>query len=205
MSEPGYVIAVCGTSGAGKSTVIEFLMALLGDAIVLRMDDYETSNLFPDLARWLEEGADPNQFLSPQFISDLRSLRNGVGVTLPGAQEEMGPARFILVEEPFGREREQMRDLIDFVAYIDVPPEIALVRQVLRKNPFLPWEQDPEIFIHHLRDFLSWYIHVGRSAYQAMIPRVMKNSDLLIDGMLPPEKIAEKIYTAVLIKQPRYS
>lgn len=205
MGQPGYVIAVCGTSGAGKSTVMECLMAQLGDAIILRMDDYAASNLFPDFASWLEEGADPDQFQSPQFSSDLRSLRNGAGITLPETQEELVPVRFILVEEPFGRERAQMRDIIDFVAYIDVPPEVALVRQILRKNNFLPWEQDPEVFIHHLRDFLSWYIHVGRSAYQAMLPRLLKNSDLVVDGTLPPEKIAEKIYTAVQARQPHRS
>lgn len=203
MSEPGYVIAVCGASGAGKSTVMEFLMALLGDSVSLRMDDYRSSNQFPDLARWLEEGADPNQFQSPQFDSDLSTLRGGGSITLPETQESLGPARFILVEVPFGRERESMRGLIDWVVYIDVPPEIALVRQILRKSPFLPWEKDPDVFLHHLRDFLTWYIQVGRSAYQAMLPIALKHSDQVIDGTLPPEQIAEKIYSVVLHQRQR--
>ncbi len=200
-STPGFVIAVCGPSGAGKTTVIEILSALLGDAVPLRFDDYEESTVFPELKHWLEEGADPNQFQSPQFLADLRSLRAGEAIQHPVTQQMVASARFILLEEPFGRERDQLRQWIDLVVYIDVPLEIALIRQILRKTPFLPWEQDPETFIHHLRDFLSWYMQVGRAAYLSMLPRVMKNCDLLIDGTQPAEKIAEEIYAAVSARQ----
>jgi uridine kinase len=202
-SEPSYVIALSGPSGAGKSTVIQELISRFGSAVALRIDDYEASSFFPDTAQWLAESADPNAFHTPQFIADVRSLRSGIAITPPDTSVAIQPARFLIVEEPFGRGRDQMQDLIDFVAHIEIPLEIALARKILRQNAFLPWEQDPEVFIAHLREFLSWYLSVGRTFYLAIRDRVLKNCDLVVDGIRPPEEIAEAIVTAVQAKQPR--
>jgi uridine kinase len=199
--EPGYVIALCGPSGAGKSTVAQQLATLLGGAPVLRIDDYEASSTYPETDRWLADGADPNAFETPQLIEDLRTLRSGRAIIPPGAAEALQPARFLIVEEPFGRERDQLRELIDFVAHVEVPLEIALARKLLRQNAFLPWEQDPHVFITHLREFLTWYLHEGRAFYLAIRERVVGSSDLLVDGMLPPEAVAAAIYSAVLARQ----
>jgi hypothetical protein len=42
------------------------------------------------------------------------------------------PSEFIVIEEPMGRERAEMASLIDFVAVIETPLEIALTRRLLR-------------------------------------------------------------------------
>jgi uridine kinase len=206
MTEPGtsvYVIALSGHSGAGKSTAIQHLASRLGSAVVLGIDDYEATSTYPEAIQWLAEGADPNAFQTPQLVEDVRALRSGAAITPPDAHEPVQPASFLIVEEPFGRGREQMRGMIDFVAYIDVPLEIALARKILRRNAFLPWEQDPGVFMAHLQEFLTWYLKVGRAFYLATRDGVLASCDLVVDGTLPPEQVAEAIYAAVRARRLR--
>jgi len=180
-----YVIAVSGPSGAGKSTAVRNLVARLGDATALYFDDYEASSIYPDIAQWLANGADPNQFQTPQFSADLRALRAGKS------------ARVIVLEEPFGRERAEIADLIDFVVCIELPLEIALARKLLRMLGFFLAEQTPDAFAKHLQFFLPWYIESGRELYRAVQQRVLRNCDLIADGMLPPEALANSIEEAI--------
>ena len=200
--EPSYVIALSGPSGAGKSTLIQELSARFESAAALRIDDYEASSIYPDTAQWLAKGADPNEFQTPQFSADVLALRSGITIFSSATSLAIQPARFLIVEEPFGRGRNQMRDLIDFVVHIEIPLEIALARKILRQNAFLPWEQDPAVFIGHLREFLEWYLSVGRAFYLAIRDRVLTDCDLVVDGTRPTEEIAEAIVSAVRAKQP---
>ena len=192
-----FVIAVAGHSGAGKSTVIENLVSQLGSANLLSLDEYESSSIYPSTAKWLEGGANPDEFQSPQLVADITALKNGKGIIHPLTGRKMNTASFLIIEEPFGRERSALRDLIDFVIYIDVPLDIAYARKLSRKNEFLPWEDNPDIFISNLRENLEWYLSIGREFYLAIAQRVRPNCDLIIDGTLPTESITNKIITAI--------
>ena len=192
-----FVIAVAGHSGAGKSTVIENLVSQLGSANSLSLDEYESSSIYPSTAKWLEGGANPDEFQSPQLVADITTLKNGKGIIHPLTGRKMKTASFLIIEEPFGRERSALRDLIDFVIYIDVPLDIAYARKLSRKNEFLPWEDNPDIFISNLRENLEWYLSTGREFYLAIAQRVQPNCDLIIDGTLPTESITNKIITAI--------
>jgi uridine kinase len=199
-NQPGYVIGLSGPSGAGKSTVIQALSSRFGNAVAVGIDEYEASSVYPDSAQWLAEGADPNMFQTPQFLADVRALRSGRSILAPTTSAVIQPTHVLIVEEPFGRGRDQMRDLIDFVVYVDLPLEIALARKILRQNAFLPWEQDPDVFIAHLREFLGWYLRVGRSFYLAVGERVLRDCDLVVDGTRPTEEVVEAIVSAVQAK-----
>lgn len=201
-SKSSYVIALAGPSGAGKSTLLHELSVRFGGAVVLRIDEYEATSTFPDTAEWLANGADPNAFLSPQFVADLHALRSGNTIVAPDTTVCIQPTHVLLVEEPFGKARDQMRNLIDFVVHVDIPLEIALARKLLRQNAFLPWEQNPDVFIDHLREFLMWYLSVGRAFYIAVRKRVLEQCDLVVDGTSSTEAIVEMIVSAVQAKQP---
>ena len=200
-NEPSFVIALSGPSGAGKSTLLQELALHFEDAVTLQIDDYEATSIYPDTAQWLAEGADPNAFHTPQFIADICSLRAGFPIFPPTGSVGIQPSRFLIIEEPFGRGRDKIRDCIDFVVHIDIPFEIALARKLLRQNKFLPWEQDTEVFIAHLQEFLEWYLSVGRAFYLAIRERVLKDCDLIIDGTRSTEEIAETIVIAVRASQ----
>ena len=128
-----FVIAITGASGAGKTALVKEVTALLDDAVPFYLDDYASTHQPPeDLADWYRRGTDPYEWKNPRFLQDLRHLRSGMPITPPTSDREIKPARIILMEEPFGRTREGMDKLVDFVACIDVPLDIALARRTLR-------------------------------------------------------------------------
>jgi uridine kinase len=192
-----FIIAIAGHSGAGKSTLIEYLLSQLGNANALSLDEYESSSAYPSAAKWIEDGADPNEFHTPQFDADIRTLKNGQSIFHPETKKKIEPNPLLIIEEPFGRGRLALHDLIDFVVYMDTPLEVAYIRKISRKNNFLPWEDDPDVFIAHLRENMEWYLRVGRSFYLAIAERVRENCDLIVDGTCSTEQIADKIVKAI--------
>ena len=200
-----FVIAVSGPSGAGKSTVVRNLATRLDDTMALYFDDYEASSIYPDIARWLADGGDPNQFQTPQLSADLHALCAGKAITLAHNGQVAQPARVIVLEEPFGRERAEVAGLIDFVVCIDLPLEIALARKLLRMLDFLLAEQTPDAFAKHLQFFLPWYIESGRELYRVVQQRVLRNCDLTADGTLPADALADSIEAAIRGKLPQGS
>lgn len=191
-----FVIAIAGHSGSGKSTLVRNLSARLGDSILLGIDDYDASS-YPHAVEWIERGADPNEFQTPQFFADVRALKEGGTIVHPETREETKPAKHLIIEEPFGKGRDALRSLIDLAIYVDTPLEVAYARKLLRKSDFLPWEDDPPVFIEHLRENLEWYLRVGRRFYQAVEASARKDCDLIVDGLLPAEKIVEQVYAFI--------
>jgi uridine kinase len=173
----------------------------LGSANSLSLDEYEASSTYPPAAKWIEDGADPNEFQTPQFAADVRTLKTGKSIIHPETEKEIKPDRFLIIEEPFGRGRDALRNLIDFVVYVDTPLEMAYIRKISRKNDFLPWEDNPELFITNLRQNMEWYLQVGRKFYLAVAERVQENCDLIVDGTLSTEQITDKIIEAINEKQ----
>lgn len=192
-----FVIAITGHSGAGKSTLIQELVRRLGDAISLSFDDYQSTSKYPPTEQWLEEGADPNQFATPDFAADAQKLVMGEAILHPITNSAIRPARYLVLEEHFGRGRNAIREMIDFVVLLDLPLELAHARKLLRKNDFLPWEDNPELFIRNLREHLNWYIRVGQEFYTAVDHIVREDCDLIVDGTQPTSQIALQIVQAV--------
>lgn len=198
-AQPPFVLAIAGHSGSGKSTLARNLATRLGGAITLGIDDYASDNYPPSVA-WLERGADPNDFQTPQFFADVCALKHGKAILHPATRQKMNPTAFVIIEEPFGKGRDALREQIDFLVYVDTPLEVAYFRKVLRKSDFLPWEDNPQVFIQHLRENLEWYLQIGRKFYLAVSQSARKDCDLLVDGELPSQKLADQIVQAIRIK-----
>lgn len=106
---PSFVIAISGLSGAGKTSLVQKVTSLLKDAVSLYFDDYASVSKYPsNFSEWIREGADPNQWETPQLIEDLQALRQGKSISLPDNKGMIKTASFIVMEEPFGRERTKM-------------------------------------------------------------------------------------------------
>jgi len=187
-----FVVAFAGHSGAGKSTLIKKLTSVTGDANFLRVDDYDSSS-YPHAAKWIEDGADPNEFQTPRFFSDIITLKNGKSILHPETNIEVEPARFLFIEEPFGRGRAAISRFIDFSIYIDTPLEIALARKLLRMSNLIA-QGTSDITIE---EHLHWYLKVGRSFYIAVERNARKSCDLIVDGTLSTKEMLEIIYKAM--------
>lgn len=191
MNRSAFTIAVSGPSGSGKSTLTKQLRDKLVDAISFHFDDYASTNKYPDdFVEWLEKGADPKLVQSPNFNRDLYELVQGRSIKLPSNQM-VKSEKYIIVEEPFGRGREGMAELIDFVVCIDIPLEVALARRILRgiQNA----EYSPSETLKNFEEYLSQYLIVVRNLYQAINSNVMTDCDLIVSGLEPMDVITDKI------------
>jgi len=196
MSKTPFVIAISGPSGAGKSTLIKNLVNLLEDAVSLSIDDYPDDH-YPPAIGWLERGANPDEFETPQFFADVHSLKNGKSIFHPETQQKTEQPAYLIIEEPFGKSRSAFKDLIDFHAEIDTPLEIAFPRRLLRIMNWKPKDEQ----LPYIKRHLEWYLSAGRRFYLAIQEKARKDKDLTVDGTLPSEMIAKTIFTAILEKR----
>jgi len=203
-----FVIAVSSVSGGGKTSLVKNAAELL-DASVLLFDEYKTvSHYPPDIRKWLDDGADVDEWKTPQFAQDVAALKGGQSVTVPRDGRIVQPSEYIVIEEPLGRERAEMAPHIDFVAVIDTPLEIALCRGIMRDAGH--WlVEDPEGapkeqlvnsqkgLWNYLRGYLGFYLYAGRELYIAVQEQATATCDLVLDGQLPADELARQLVTAV--------
>ncbi|MCM3782025.1 AAA family ATPase [Neobacillus mesonae] len=191
MNKSAFTIAISGPSGSGKTTVTKQLRDKFDDAISFHFDDYASTNKYPDdFSEWLKKGADPKLVQNPKFNRDLFELVRGRSIELPNGQI-LRSEKYIIVEEPFGRGREGMAELIDFVVCIDIPLEVALARRVLREIQTA--ERNPTETLNTVGEYMSQYLNVIRNLYQSINSKVMAECDLIVSGLEPIDAITDKI------------
>lgn len=211
------VIAISGYSGAGKSTVVSHLSKAF-NCSALFFDDYASRKDFPsDISAWIRNGGDPNIISTPLFCNHLIQLLNGQSIEFVkgnGWAKEYGinhfekevkiimPSPLIIVEEPFGRERQEIKELIDIVVYLDIEPEIALGRRIHDLIQYL--RNDSEVLINLLDHFLFDYLYRGvKDMYIEIGMKVKANSDLIINANRSIEEIVLEI-SELIGKKKRY-
>ncbi len=209
------VVAIAGTSGAGKTTLARKTAELVG-GIVLRADDYYADATFPDgldgLGRWLDDGADPNRWQTPGFADDVRTLASGQAIVDRKTGQRLDPSQLILVEEFFGRGRAEMARVIDLVVYVDTPREVALARRLQRgmgtswkawwsehgsEAPAAEVAERAKASLAFLERELNLYQKYFRRLYTRNEQRVRPTCDIFLDGMRPPEELAEALATTL--------
>ncbi|MDQ3904103.1 MAG: hypothetical protein M3300_01305 [Actinomycetota bacterium] len=197
------VVAIAGPSGAGKTTLVQHVAALLADATPVYFDDYAALSTYPeDLAAWLAAGADPDRWQTPRLAADVQALRSGMPVLHPDGTIILQPARYVVLEEPFGRERQEMALAIDVVVVIDLPLEIALARRLRRTMSHGREQWSTEQLLTHMEDYLAAYLAWGRTLYRVVNRRAMQSCDIVVDGTQPPEVLARQIVEAVRSRSP---
>jgi hypothetical protein len=171
---------------------------ILGDAVTLSSDDYQAGAVGPtDLLAWLRDGADPAAWQIPQLAADLGALRRGIPVVVAGSTIPLSPAPYIIVEEPAGRGRPDLRSALDLVAVIDIPAEIALARRIRREIAGEREPADSSAYLQALDAYLSWYVIGMHDVYAAVNRHALASCDLILDGSKPIDELAQQVVELV--------
>lgn len=180
-----FVVAVSGMSGAGKTSVVRQTVERLGNATALFFDDYiRVSTYPPDLMDWLARGADVDEWKTPQLAADLRALRTS------------GEFDYVVMEEPFGRKRAEMRGLIDMAAHLDVPSDVLLARRLLRR---LEEErhQFGDAVLDRVHQDLREHLSTDRTLELAGAESAKASADIVLDGRKTLDEIVTRLVEEV--------
>jgi uridine kinase len=191
-----FVVSISGTSGAGKSSVIEKAAAHLSSSCTLHFDDYVT--LGQDIAQiraWVDAGTDLDAIKTPGLADDLRGLRARVAVRPPAGGRRIEPADFIILEEPFGRARAELSSLIDFAVFIDTPADVAQARRLLREIE--AGRREPARLVGEIEIQLNAYLAAARDAYLAAGNVVRASADIVLDGMRNADELAAALVAEI--------
>lgn len=105
-----------------------------------------------------------------------------------------------------------MAGLIDFLAVVHTPLEIALARRTIRnlelQSPVRIENATREELIRqvpeirgYLKYFMNLDIEIEREVYLKLMEQVEPDADLILDEMLPMEKLADELIRAVKEKR----
>ena len=138
------VIGICGASGSGKSTLAEELERKLNVPCVrLAQDSYYKDHPDMDFAQRERINYDePDGFEYADLLSDLTALRRGEPITRKGYDYKLHrrcdsdalihPADVVLLEGIHVFYHPLVREQLDFKIFIQVDPDICLLRRVQR-------------------------------------------------------------------------
>jgi uridine kinase len=193
MSEPATAaaIAVAGPPGGGKTTLVRRLSARLGGAPTLNYDDYEqiTRRSPAEIAAWLDRGAPADEVPLPNFAQALVSLK-------------CGPARHVILDFLLARAHQPTARHIDFMIWIDTPLDIALARTLRAQVERARGAPAAAQFTAWLAGYLDSYAGVMHRSYQLQRATVRPHADIILDGMLPPDQLAELAAAEILRRFP---
>lgn len=138
------LIGLCGGSGSGKSTMIEWIKKEFpGQVSVIDMDNYYISrDELPFEERRLINYDVPESLDWNTMIRHIKMLMSGENIPQPkftfqtyerlAEAEETKPADILIVDGIFSFYHEELRKLYDLKVYVDVPSDIRLARRMLR-------------------------------------------------------------------------
>ncbi|BBH24407.1 hypothetical protein Back11_57520 [Paenibacillus baekrokdamisoli] len=182
------VVSISGPSGSGKSSLVHAVIQRLPNACSLHFDDYKETTTFPaDLSKWVSDGCNPDDFITPKLVEDLRAIRT--------QQQDING--LVIVEEPFGRGRTAMSGLIDYVVCIDIPLEIAFARTVKRAAQTVPEDVEVSVLLNSIVEYVDQYLSVSRHTYALVNENVKKDCNLVVDGTKDIDDLANEIVTAL--------
>lgn len=138
------IIGICGASGSGKSTLAEELCNRISNhCVYLKQDSYYKDH--SDLSFEQRERInydEPSAFDHETLLNDLCALRSGNSITAKDydysqhrrcdSGDIIHPTDVVLIEGIHMFYDEAVRNMLDFKIFVQVDPDICLLRRVTR-------------------------------------------------------------------------
>jgi uridine kinase len=202
-----YVVGVAAPAGGGKSTLVRALAEAMADTAVLHIDSYQkiTEQPVREIVRWMERGADFDEFEIPQLAGHLEKLKQGLAVADPKTGHEIAPRKYILFETHFGRAHRDSGRFIDFLIWLDTPLDVALARNLMDLIAPLLQAREPAVLRERLASIqrhLAAYLQDVRRLRLLQKERVGAGADLVIDGAESLDTMVERARLEILRRLP---
>lgn len=196
-----FVTCVSSPSGGGKTAVVQRLGQLRPDAVTLYFDDYddigEGANIHPEsLRQRIRDGLDYNAWQMPGLIRDVALLKQGQTIRSPSNGAAIAPQPLVFLDAALGRANAALRPYLDFAVYIDTPLDVALARR-LQRDYFGEKQRSATEALHAIHAMTAAYLDWARDAYLDLDRQVKPQCDLVVDGCLAVDQLAQQILTAV--------
>lgn len=164
-------IAIAGVSGGGKTALTTHLATHTNNAKALFFDDYDLDGP-EDALEWIDRGANSHEWNLEPFVADFMELLKQ-------------PVEYIFLDYSFAYQHTRMKEFIDLAVFIETPLDLALARRISRDFQNSSGEEIVAQVNH--------YASHGRRAYIHMLETIQPDSDLLVDGTLAVEVLANQI------------
>lgn len=187
------IIGICGISGAGKTRITNLLAERL-NSTTIHWDDYDSLPDYEepaDYIAWFQGDRDYAAWKSPQLVKTLHSLKHGKSIDHPNGQKKLFPSSIIIFDAPLGYEHRATGQFIDFLIFLDVPPDILLIRRLQRDHL-----NGTAADIQKINKELDEYLNFTRPLYLDT-EHEKNNADLVVDGTLSEQGIIECILRAI--------
>lgn len=185
------IVAVCGTMGSGKSTLMEHVRDAMPDCEILFEDDYNrtTERSLSEIEAWWERGGQVDEFDLSALIETLAARCPERGSEAAREKRRSSDRKLILVETHFGKLHSRLRPWIDCQLWVDVPADIAIARKVAQLTFQLQQTEHPGRAGEGLRwieEFCRGYLSTTRKLFEMQRQQVRGLSDVTIDGLGTP-------------------
>lgn len=186
------VIGICGISGSGKTTLANAIASALQDSCIIFWDDFESISEYPpDYIEWYRNSKDYAAWKTPALAQTLESLKMGKTVTCPATNKVLKPTRWVIYDAPLGRNHVETGEYIDYLIFLDTPPDIALARRL--KRDYLSKDI---IEKNELVKELDIYINLSRPLFLDIIP-LKAEANLVINGEFPIVELVKKVIPSI--------
>jgi uridine kinase len=123
-------------------------------------------------------------------------LRNGQPIRSPTTNAILAPQPVVFLDNALGRASPSLRPYCDFMVYIDTPLDVAMTRRIQRDyfgdNPL-----DAQSTLDAINTMTANYLTWAREAYLDQARQVKPLCDLVVDGCLPVDELAQQILAAI--------
>ncbi|MDL2206814.1 uridine kinase [Eubacteriales bacterium OttesenSCG-928-N13] len=187
-------IGICGASGSGKSTLARSLLSAIDQDCVLITQDcyYKDHSHLPFSEREEINYDEPDAFEHELLFSDIQQLVNGQPITRKGydyaehmradSDELIHPSDVLVFEGIHAFYDPMLRNLLDFKLFVQVDPDICLLRRVRR---------DINKRGRHIDGIALQYLTTVKPMFERYIRNYSEHADVIVAGGGKNKKIVD--------------